>query len=197
MKKEIFKELKKFNLSPNQLQILIDLSNVPESFNSFNHNLLEIKNLIRRGLVESNEMGNFEDLKLTSISKKIIDSIFDEKPVKEITVNVTKDNIITMDNNIEWLEEWRNGFGELQQGAKGSKQGCIKNMQAFLKKHPTVTKEQIFLARDLYFSKIDNLKYLQQADYFIIKSGNSRLEQYIEMLDDNENNSVRKWDDII
>jgi hypothetical protein len=88
-------------------------------------------------------------------------------------------------NEVDWIEEWRNLFPTVKVGgrpAKGSKAGVIKKMLKFIKDNPKVTKEEIFEATKSYIfeKKQKNYDYMQCADYFIEKNGNSTLESFIE-----------------
>lgn len=177
------KKLENFKITPNQLLILNKIDNnedIELFFKKSNISILDLQYLIRKDfLILKNKFELFTEIELSKLGKDVLSVIFEKKT----------------SNELEWLEDWRNGFGELKSGAKGSKQGCYKKMNTFLKKFPNITIEQIFQARDLYFNKLDNIKYLQQADYFIEKNGTSRLEQYIEMLSDEDN--ISKWENVI
>lgn len=86
---------------------------------------------------------------------------------------------------VNWIEDWRNLFPSIKVGgrpAKGSKAGVTTKMLKFIKNNPEVTKEEIFEATKSYIfeKKLKNYEYMQCADYFIEKNGNSTLESFIE-----------------
>lgn len=72
-----------------------------------------------------------------------------------------------------WIDDWRKGWSGKKTGGMGNKNDCIKKMNKFLVSNPTVTKTDIYAARDLYFKTIElkspDWTYLQHADYFIEK----------------------------
>ena len=90
----------------------------------------------------------------------------------------------------EWIQEWRELFPKgIKSGGhlvRGSKQGCIKKMKAFVNKNKDVTKDKIFRATGKYLSerRTSRYAYCKVADYFISKDGMSMLESYIEQLDE-------------
>jgi|TARA_R110002126_G_scaffold191810_1_gene340003 hypothetical protein len=89
----------------------------------------------------------------------------------------------------EWIQEWRELFPKgIKSGGhlvRGSKQGCIKKMKAFVNKNKDVTKDKIFKATSRYLSerRTARYSYCKVADYFISKDSMSMLESYIEQLE--------------
>lgn len=83
---------------------------------------------------------------------------------------------------LDWIEEYRNLFKERfnRTGIKGSKSACQTKMKSFLKANPKVTKEDVLAATTLYLDSLDDYKYMQNADYFIRKNNQSRLEAFVE-----------------
>lgn len=104
------------------------------------------------------------------------------------------------DNKVEsewsWVtNEYRPLFRDVAKDRAGSPSGCIKRMKSFFSTHPEVRKQDVIAAAKLYIDSITNPKYMQSADYFIIKGKGadttSRLEQYLEMVKDS-NKQVSK-----
>ena len=92
----------------------------------------------------------------------------------------------------EWqwvLDEYRPLFTSVARDRGGSPSGCIKRMKAFFASHPEVRKEDVLEAARAYIRATSNPKYLQSADYFIVKGKGadttSRLEQYLEIIMEN------------
>jgi hypothetical protein len=86
-----------------------------------------------------------------------------------------------------WIQDYRNLFKETgKPGVMGDRESCLAKMSKFISKYPEYTKEQIFKATEFYIStQAPSYRYLQQADYFIMKKdqdGNvkSRLAGHLE-----------------
>jgi len=99
----------------------------------------------------------------------------------------------TSPDNVEsWITEWRELFpAKVKSGGRpvrGDKQGVLKKMRGFCKKHPQFKKKDIFDATKLYvFEKSrDRYNFMQCADYFIEKNGTSLLASFVEDLDGKE-----------
>jgi len=122
-------------------------------------------------------------INLVSVEERISK---DQKPDTPKEQPVRNDNLI--DSVRDWIPDWRTLFplGVKTGGysVRGTRGGCIKKMKSFIRKHPKVTKEQIFEATRKYISEkqIANFAYMKIADYFIEKEGGSLLEEYVEGL---------------
>ncbi len=95
-----------------------------------------------------------------------------------------------------WVLEWRDLFKAIRGDAGGDKKACIIKMKKFFAANPDVRQHEVFEAANLYLDDFryrkTNLKFLQQADYFISKAvveenksvKRSRLEIYLELVRD-------------
>lgn len=95
-----------------------------------------------------------------------------------------------------WVLEWRDLFKSIRGDAGGDKKACISKMKKFFAANPDVRQHEVFEAANLYLDDFryrkTNLKFLQQADYFISKAvveenksvKRSRLEIYLELVRD-------------
>lgn len=93
------------------------------------------------------------------------------------------------------INEYRSIFKGYKTGSMGSLSGCKENLTKFLKDNPEYTFEDVLKAARIYVNSVDNLKYLQRADYFIYKQQRdkttiSTLEAYI---DESEDKSEEDW----
>lgn len=91
------------------------------------------------------------------------------------------------DSAWKWVvDEYRPLFMAVSKERAGSPSGCVKRMKKFFADHPEVRKEDVIEAVKIYIRNTQNPKYLQSADYFIVKdkgaATTSRLEQYIEIV---------------
>jgi hypothetical protein len=90
--------------------------------------------------------------------------------IKTITKKIIEIGKGDHSNIEEWITSWRIMWKGKRVKAMGSKEKCKKNMKEFFKLFPEYTKEHVFKARDKYFDSLEgNMKYLEQADYFIKK----------------------------
>lgn len=94
-----------------------------------------------------------------------------------------------VNNDSEWqwvLTEYRPLFKEISKERAGSPTSCLKRMKVFFSSHPEVRKNDVIEAAKMYIRATPDPKYLQSADYFILKDKGSqtksRLEQYLEII---------------
>lgn len=69
--------------------------------------------------------------------------------------------------SFDWVLDWMTAFGRLNPDRKGSHRDAIPRMKAFFMKYPEYRKEDIYKARDLYFSTVKDSKYLMKSHKFI------------------------------
>jgi len=84
---------------------------------------------------------------------------------------------------MDFIKEYRNLWKGLKLGSMGSLNACAIKMKKWMKENPDFNQEDILKAARNYIDSVDDLKYLQQADYFIAKGKNgesSRLSAIIE-----------------
>lgn len=88
-------------------------------------------------------------------------------------------------SEIDWLEEYRNLFKNVNKERKGDKKTVNNKLKKFMINYPTVTKEQIINATKLYLRE-QNPTYVMDSGYFIEKNGNSKILEYLNRLDKEE-----------
>lgn len=203
MIEEVIKKLQSFKMTGNHFMILqyvknkeINSLSLKDIMYEYHIPFQDMNYLIRKGYVEIERLENgfnFDSANITKLGIEVLRQ-FEEKtdkiPIvkKELSIN-------------DWIEDWRVLFSSKKVGAGGSKQNCYKKMELFLKENPKVTKEEIFRATEAYLDSLDNIKYLQQADYFIHKGkgldASSRLMQWIEVIREEGSIEGNVWDNII
>lgn len=103
-----------------------------------------------------------------------------------------------------WIEEYREIFPKgVRSGGypvRGSKAGCLKKMEKFVKTHPHYTKDMILEVTKAYVERKSRQMYqhMKLADYFIEKDGVSMLsaecDEYLSDLQDNgDENHQQSW----
>lgn len=190
---EIFDKLKNYKLNGNHVVIMYKLykeEEIEKYVLEYKIPLVELRYLVRKGLVnipQINTTINLKSVTLTELGVQTIEQLMLETTDAKIPSKAIEEKVpIERLELEEWIEEWRDMFSSKKVGAGGNKQGVYKKMQTFLKENPTITKDEIFSATDMYFQSLDNTKYMQQADYFIYKGTgkdiSSRLSQWVEVV---------------
>lgn len=124
-----------------------------------------------------------ESLQANIDTLEVNDFILLEKATKLFKSNELSNKLNEVDG---WINDYRSKFKSLRHNAMGDPKACLKKMKMFLTDNPQYSKDDIFKAVDLYISETDPT-YIQQADYFIYKSGmdkipTSRLTMYCERI---------------
>lgn len=87
----------------------------------------------------------------------------------------------------DFIKEFRTLWKGLKPGSMGSEKACRDKMYKWMEENPSYKKEDILKSAKLYIQSLDNLNYLQQADYFIYKKDihgeSSRLSAFIDEID--------------
>lgn len=85
-------------------------------------------------------------------------------------------------SEIDWLDEYRDLFKNVNKERKGDKKTVNNKLKKFMINYPTVTKEQIINSTKLYLRE-QNPTYVMDSGYFIEKNGNSKILEYLNRLD--------------
>lgn len=124
-------------------------------------------------------------LELTEVDN--INSLKDKSKIKKSSraINLELD---------DFIKEFRNLWKGLKPGSMGSERACRDKMYKWMQDNPSYKKEDILKSAKLYIKSLDNLNYLQQADYFIYKKDihgeSSRLSAFVDEID---NKRVDDW----
>lgn len=207
MNEDLLNKLKNFKVNGNHLMIMSLVKageSVKEFAWTFQVKMAEFQYLVRKGLMEIERVGNtfdFENASLTKLGEKMLGELESYISTEGVSTSTEKVEKIKKEEDLEWLEEWRDLFKDKKPGGAGNKQGCYKKMKVFLKENPDVTKEEIFAAAEAYFDSLDSLKYVQQADYFISKGTgqnvSSRLSQWVEYVKEEGTQQKQDWHETI
>jgi hypothetical protein len=207
MNEDLLNKLKNFKVNGNHLMIMSLVKageSVKEFAWTFQVKMAEFQYLVRKGLMEIERVGNtfdFENASLTKLGEKMLGELESYISTEGVSTSTEKVDKIKKEEDLEWLEEWRDLFKDKKPGGAGNKQGCYKKMKVFLKENPDVTKEEIFAAAEAYFDSLDSLKYMQQADYFISKGTgqnvSSRLSQWVEYVKEEGTQQKQDWHETI
>jgi hypothetical protein len=127
---------------------------------------------------------------------KIVDRSY---PDENIIWNIPLFNDAELNLATEWswvLDEYRPLFRNIDKSKGGTPISCVRRMKKFFAEHPEVRKQDVIEAAKMYIETVNDPRYLQQADYFIIKDTKSlnvtsRLEQFLEIIKENRASKVR------
>ena len=178
-------------------KIIIDLS-VLESLNiSFDHYVSLIKLYVFHELphnvdelIDAGYVKNIGSRYIitANLRRNIYEHLLHQgSPVKEKgEEEIVRETIV--DRIDEYRTKWKEATHGRKPGIMGSRQSCLDKMTQWMKENPNYTFDQILKAADLYLSSVDNIKYIQRADYFISKKDSgiitSRLSAYIDEIED-------------
>lgn len=121
------------------------------------------------------------------IRRILLDNLLDNsKGEKEVntTDNITKEVKSRLN---EFRLKWRDATNNRKPGIMGSKKACEEKLIQWMKENPEYSFDQVLAAADLYLDSVENIKYIQRADYFISKKEgttvSSRLSAFIDEID--------------
>lgn len=174
-----FNLLEEQNISAEQFLILININN--KEYISYDNNL---SNLEKEGFVKYivNEFILREKGKLLLELCEIesINSTSEKKSIKKSSraINLELD---------EFIKEFRLLWKGKKPGSMGSESACRDKMFKWISENPSYSKDDILKAAKIYLDDLNNLTYLQRADYFIYKTEHgvtdSRLSAFIDEID--------------
>lgn len=89
------------------------------------------------------------------------------------------------------IKEYRNLWKGLKAGSMGSAKSCKQKLTRWMQENPEYTFDDILNAAELYILSINDLRYLQNAEFFIFKQNphreeSSRLSAFIDEVNDKE-----------
>lgn len=151
---------------------------------SINHlNSLQDKQFIKLNINDNEDITIREKGKLLIEFLEIesINSVKDKKLVKKSS------RAINAELN-DFIQEFRALWKGLKPGSMGSEISCRDKMYKWMQMNPSYTKEDILKAAKLYIRSLNDLRFIQQADYFIFKKDahgeSSRLSAFIDEVND-------------
>jgi hypothetical protein len=179
-----FNLLSEQNLSVDEFVTLLYLSENSLRKTSINHlNSLQDKQFIKLNINDNEEITIREKGKLLIEFLEIesINSVKDKKLVKKSS------RAINAELN-DFIQEFRALWKGLKPGSMGSEISCRDKMYKWMQMNPSYTKEDILKAAKLYIRSLNDLRFIQQADYFIFKKDahgeSSRLSAFIDEVND-------------
>jgi len=193
--------LKSNNVTLVQFVTLINIYNNETDFGGIDYNLvllpLQDRSFIK--IVKDDKLKQLYILREKGklfIEKFIVEQTYIDKKLTEFNNKYLKSEVPNILYNTyqsfdDFVNEYRGLFKGLKPGSQGNLQSIKEKLTKWLKSNPDKTKEDIIRATKLYIHSVDNLKYLQQADYFIYKKDangiRSRLSDFIDEQEQPEN----------
>lgn len=172
--------IKEQNLSIDEFVVLIHLDNDLTRKNSLEHlKSLEQKQFIKLPTKDEEKIILREKAKLfiEFISIEGLNSIKNKKIVK-------KSNRAINEGLEAFIPKYRSLWKGLKPGSMGSENGCKEKLIKWMLDNPKYSLEDILKASEIYIRSVENLQFLQAADYFIYKKDangvSSRLSAFID-----------------
>lgn len=149
---------------------------------SYNWNIKILDSLQEKQFIKK---GTNEEIILREKAKLLIDFISIDKISSINNKKELKRSSRVLNEEIDsFIFSFRTKWKGLRPGSMGSEQACKDKMIRWMQNNPKYTKEQILNAADIYLKSLNNLTYLQQADFFIYKKEgkdeHSRLSAFID-----------------
>lgn len=144
-----------------------------------------LKSLEDKGFIKIINDGSITEYVIREKGKLLLDLILIDKVHTSKEKKIIKKSVRAINNELDdFIIEYRNLWKGLKPGSMGSLEACREKMFRWMNNHPSYSKEDILKAAKMYINQIDNIQYLQQADYFIYKknglSEDSRLSAFID-----------------
>lgn len=181
--------LQKYDLLIEEFLALLYLSGVGEYTSNYDkwYKTLQEKQFVK---IDDEKQLHLRGKAIQLIELVTIDSIGSFKNKKSIKKSSRAINL-ELD---EFIQEFRTLWKGLKPGSMGSEKACRDKMYRWMEENPRYTIEDILKAAKLYIKSVNDLTYLQSADYFIFKKDSkeesSRLSAFIDEVD---NKPVDDW----
>lgn len=96
----------------------------------------------------------------------------------------------------EWVKDWMEGFGRVNPDRKGSYRDATSRMKDFFAKYPEFRKEDVYKARDLFFSSLKANTFCMHSHKFIFDGvgamKKSTLLAYCEKVKEGQSSNLQK-----
>jgi hypothetical protein len=177
--------LEEQNLSIDEFIVLVHIDNELVRKNSLDYlNSLEKKQFIKLPVKQD------EEILLREKGKLFIDFVSIEKVSSVGNKKIVKRSDRSIKEGLkDFVKEYRSLWKGLKPGSMGSENGCADKLSRWMKENPQYSLEDISKAAKLYIKSVDNLQFLQAADYFIYKKDahgeSSRLSAFIDEIGEN------------
>lgn len=117
--------------------------------------------------------------------KQLIKSFIYQEPIKSDIVEKTWSYLESIKDPFDkFIKEYRDIWKGLKIGSQGNSKSCSEKMLRWMKENPKYSQDDILKAAKSYINSVDDLRFLQRADYFIYKRDkfgeSSRLSDFIE-----------------
>jgi len=192
--------LKSNNVTLVQFVTLINIYNNETDFGGIDYNLVLLP-LQDRSFIKIIKDDKLKQLYILREKGKL----FIEKFISNNEPNVqhfkTENYPVILKNSKEsfddFVNEYRGLFKGLKPGSQGNLQSIKEKLTKWLKSNPDKTKEDIIRATKLYIHSVDNLKYLQQADYFIYKKDANGIRSRLSDFIDEQEQPTEGWGSVL
>lgn len=179
-----FNKLKELEITPEEYYCLLYIYD--SSINRFIY-IDDAESLQKKGFIKIIYKEQDETFILREKGKQLVKSFIYQEPMQSHIVKETfsyLDSIKDKDTFEEFIKQYRDIWKGLKIGSQGNAKSCSDKMLKWMKDNPNYSQDDILKAAKSYISTVDDLRFLQRADYFIYKKDkfgeSSRLSDFIE-----------------
>lgn len=123
----------------------------------------------------------------SELKRKVLASGIISKDYSSDTIEWRINLFQETENGFEWISEWMNLFKAVNPERRGIRADVLKRMKKFFANNPSVRKDDIFKATEMYLESVENPKYCKKSHKFIYEiDGSSMLLDYIESIEERE-----------
>lgn len=99
------------------------------------------------------------------------------------------------ENGFDWISDWMDLFKRVNPERRGTKADVLRRMKTFFMNNPSVRKEDVFKATEMYLQSVSSPMYCKKSHKFIYEQdGSSMLLDYVEKLDENKDQKTKFYD---
>lgn len=176
-----FDKLKENNILVEEFVILLGLQTKTYILYTDNH----VEDLQEKGYVKIIDKDDEYNIILREKGKQLVKSFIYQEPVKSDIVEKTWSYLESIKDPFDkFIKEYRDIWKGLKIGSQGNSKSCSEKMLRWIKENPKYSQDDILKAAKSYINTVDDLRFLQRADYFIYKRDkfgeSSRLSDFIE-----------------
>lgn len=119
---------------------------------------------------------NHEEIPITSKKGRLLINLLTQVNLKTVNRRQIK-KVQTIPEGIDdFVKEFRSLWKGLKPGSMGSQNACRDKMIRWMETNPDYNQEDILKASKVYLRSLDNYRYLQNAEYFIYKKDENKVE---------------------
>lgn len=102
------------------------------------------------------------------------------------------------ETGFEWISEWMDLFKKVNPDRRGIRADVLRRMKKFFANNPSIRKDDVFKATEMYLKGIEDPRYCKKSHKFIYEiDGSSMLLDYVESYEERIEKEEKYKEDII